>query len=83
MAYVAGTNAPILLVTGVSGGPNVWYFAHATDPHTDIDAAGYFSDGATFGLKANDIMFVIDIDTATCTIHHVLNATTIGAATLS
>jgi hypothetical protein len=83
MAYVAGTNRPILLVPAMGTGPAIWYYRHATDPHTDIDAAGYFSDGADFGLKANDIMFVIDTDTATCTVHHVLNATTIGAATLA
>lgn len=83
MAYVEGTNAPILLVPGTSGGPNVWYFAHATDAHTDIDAASYFSDGAKFGLKANDVMIVIDIDTSTCTIHRVKSATTIEVATLS
>jgi hypothetical protein len=83
MAYVAGTNAPILLVPGMSGGPNLWYFAHATDPHTDIDASAYFSDGAKFGLKANDVMIVIDIDTATCTIHRVSSATTIDPATLA
>lgn len=83
MAYVAGTNKPILLVPPIGGGPALWYFAHATDPHTDIDESGYFSDGATYGLKANDVMIVIDIDTATCTIHRVTNATTIGAATLA
>lgn len=83
MAYVAGTNKPVLLIPGVGAGPALWYFAHATDPHTDIDAAGYFSDGATYGLKANDVMIVLDIDTATCTIHSVVNDTTINVATLS
>jgi hypothetical protein len=82
MAYVAGTNRPILMIPAIGAGPALWYYRHATDPHTDIDAAGYFSDGATFGMKANDVMIVIDTDTATCTIHIVLNATTIGAATL-
>lgn len=83
MAYVPGTDIPTVLVPRIGGGPAVWYFKHATDPHTDIDAAGYFTDGATYGLAANDIMFVIDVDTATCTLHHVLNATTISAATLA
>lgn len=83
MAYTAGTNYPQLIVPGVGGSPNLWYYAHATDPHTDVDASGYFTDGAKFGLKANDVMIVVDIDTATCTIHRVSSATTIDAATLA
>jgi hypothetical protein len=83
MAYVAGTNKPVLMASGIGSGPSLWYFAHATDAHTAIDATDYFSDGATYGLKANDVMIVLDIDTATMTLHHVLNATTITAATLA
>lgn len=83
MAYVAGTNKPILWIPGVGAGPALWYYAHASDPHTAIDEVGYFSDGASYGLKANDIMIVTDIDTATTTIHGVLNATTISPATLA
>lgn len=83
MAYVAGTNRPICMVPRVGGGPAWWHYSHATDPHTDIDAAGYFSDGATYGLRAGDVMIVNDVDTATTTLHVVLNATTIGAATLA
>jgi hypothetical protein len=71
------------LVPGIGGGPSLWYYSHATDAHGAIDAAGYFSDGATFGLKANDVMIVVDIDTATATIHRVSSATTIDAATFS
>jgi hypothetical protein len=71
------------LVPGIGGGPSLWYYSHATDAHGDIDAAGYFSDGATFGMKANDVMIVMDIDTATVTIHRVSSATTIDAATLA
>jgi hypothetical protein len=83
MAYVPGTNKPILLVPSIGEGPALWYYAHPTDPHTDVDAPGYFSDGAAYGLKANDVMIVVDIDTATCTMHRVSSATTIGAATLT
>lgn len=83
MAYVPGTDKPILLVPGVGSGPSLWYYAHATDAHTAIDETDYFTDGAKFGLKANDIMIVADVDTATCTIHLVESATTINAATLA
>jgi hypothetical protein len=83
MAYVPLTNKPLVLVPGSASTPTLWYYAHATDPHTDVDAAGYFTDGANYGLKANDVMIVVDIDTATCTIHRVSSATTIDPATLA
>ena len=83
MAYTEGTNRPVLLVPGVGAGPSLWYYAHATDAHTAIDESGYFTDGAKFGLKANDVMIVMDIDTATVTIHRVSSATTIDPATLA
>ena len=66
----------------LGGGPQLWMYSSA-DAHTDVDAAGYFSDGADFGLTANDVMIVVDTSTPTCTIHHVLNATSITAATLA
>lgn len=70
------------MVQGVSGGPSLWHYS-TTDAHTDVDAAGYFSDGADFGLKAGDIMFVDDTDTDTVTLHGVASATTINPATLA
>ncbi len=70
------------LIPGVGGGPAVWYYASA-DAHTAVDAAGYFADGATFGLKANDVMIVVDTATPTCTVHNVASATGISAATLA
>lgn len=70
------------LIPAVGGGPAVWYYASA-DAHTDVDAAGYFSDGADFGLKANDVMIVVDTATPTVTIHNVASATTVSAATLA
>ena len=82
MAY-ATSNPPVCIVPSVGGGPALWVYDHATDPHTDVDAAGYFTDGAALGLKAYDIMVVTDIDTATTTIHHALNATTVSTATLA
>tara|TARA_R110000868_G_scaffold122871_2_gene325739 strand:+ start:7287 stop:7529 length:243 start_codon:yes stop_codon:yes gene_type:complete len=71
-----------LMVAGVSGGPNLWYYS-TTDAHTDVDAADYFSDGATFGMKLNDAMIVYDTDTNTLTMHGVESATSINAATLA
>lgn len=70
------------LVPSVGGGPAVWIYSSA-DAHTDVDAASYFSDGATFGLAEDDVMIVVDTATPTCTIHQVASATTITTATLS
>ena len=71
-----------VMVSGVSGGPSLWVYT-TTDAHGDVDAEGYFSDGATFGLKAGDFMIVLDTDTHTTTLHEVLSATSISPATLS
>lgn len=70
------------LIPAVGGGPAVWCYTSA-DAHTSVDANGYFSDGADYGLKANDVMIVVDTATPTCTIHNVASATTITAATLA
>lgn len=86
MAY---SNAGLTCVVSAPGGRgvNIFHYTHATDPHTDVDAAGYFSDGKKFGMKVGDVVFVEDVDTATLTVHRVAsisgNAVTISAATLA
>lgn len=81
MAY-AVTNPPEKTVAGLGGTMTIWTYSSA-DAHTDVDAAGYFTDGAARGLKTGDLMLVKDTATPTATIHYVLNATTIAAATLA
>lgn len=71
----------ILLVPGVGAGPAVWYYK-SDDAHTDVDASGYFANASDRGVKDNDIMIVVDEDTATTTIHHVTGVSS-GAATIS
>lgn len=80
MAYTTATMNCI--VPSVGGAPALWTYTN-TDAHTDVDAAGYFTDGANKGLKANDIVIVVDTDTSTCTIHMASSATTIAVATLA
>ena len=70
------------LIPRVGGGPALWSYS-SVDAHTDVDAAGYFSDGADRGLVANDMMIVNDTNTPTCTIHQVASATAIDPATLA
>lgn len=59
-----------LLVPGFSGGPNIWYYTSA-DAHGDVDATDYFSDASKRGMKAEDIVFVVDTATPTLTMHTV------------
>lgn len=74
------------LVPSVGGGPSLYTYTSA-DAHTDVDAASYFSDGVKFGMKANDVVIVVDTNAPSCTIHRVASvsgdAATIGAATLA
>lgn len=67
---------------GIGGSPSIWTYT-TTDAHTAVDAAGYFSDGVAKGLKANDIVFVVDTDSATTTVHGAIDATSINVATLA
>jgi hypothetical protein len=66
---------------GVGGGPSTFSYSTA-DAHTDVDAAGYFSDGADYGMKAGDVMDVVSTSSGT-TRHRVASATTIDAAVLA
>ena len=83
MAY-ATTNPPAQLVQGIGSAPSLWVYK-STDAHTDVDAAGYFTNAANLGMKAHDVMIVVDTDSTTCTIHgvNVTDVTTINAATLA
>lgn len=82
MAY-ATTNPPVKLAGNGPAGPQLWAYVH-TDIHTDVDAAGYFTNGAALGMRANDIMLVVKSDaTKGVTVHIVSSATTIEPAILA
>jgi hypothetical protein len=76
------------IVDRIGDGPAVWYYS-SVDAHGTVDNASYFTDGYTFGMRVNDVVIVVDTDSATCTIHSVATAVqatgyvTINAATLS
>ena len=80
MAYTTATLD--CMVPRVGDGPAIWVYV-TEDAHTDVDAVGYFSDGASLGLVAGDVMIVVDTNAPTCTIHQVASATAIDAATLA
>ncbi len=81
MSY-ATTNPPVCIVPALGTHAAVWVYKSA-DAHTAVDASGYFTDGANLGLKANDLMFVLDTSTPTATMHIASSATTVTVATLS
>jgi hypothetical protein len=82
MAY-ATSNPPNLVAQSVGAAPQLWLYA-STDIHTDVDATGYFTDGAALGMKVNDVVIVIKT-TATigATVHVVTTVTAGGAATIA
>lgn len=83
MAY-STANPPKQLVTGMgSGQPSLWVYT-STDVHTDVDAAGYFTDGSDLGLRVGDVMLVSKSDaTIGTTIHYVSTVTAGGAASVA
>lgn len=84
MAY-STSNPPALQVQAIAQtNLRIWSYS-STDVATDVDAAGYFTNGDALGLKIGDIMFVVDTDTGpnTVTIHRVITVTAGGAATVS
>lgn len=83
MAY-ATTNPPKLLAPGMgSGQPSLWTYS-SEDVHTDVDASGYFTNGAALGMRVGDFVMV-NKTTATvgATLHSVLTVVAGGAATVS
>lgn len=84
MSY-ATSNPPALMGIGPLTGPGRWWSYRSNDVATDVDASGYFTNGAALGMKVGDIVVVEDIDTGpnTITLHRVITVTAGGAATVS
>lgn len=70
-----------LLVPSLSGGPNLWVYTSA-EAHGAVDAIDFFTDAPSYGIKAEDIMFVVDTATPTLTIHTVTAVDADGNATI-
>ncbi len=58
MAY-ATSNPPRVIAAGGIAGPSLWYYSDA-DVDSDVDLAGYFTDGKDLGMKVGDILFHFD-----------------------
>lgn len=83
MAY-STSNPPALKSSApLTGAGQTWAY-RSTDVATDVDASGYFSNGAALGMKVGDIVEVTDTDTSTTmTLHRVTTVVAGGAATVS
>lgn len=81
MAYSTST-PPILMVPSIGGQPAIWVYKSA-DAHGTVDGTDYFTNGGDLGMKANDVVIVIDTATPTCTVHTVNAVDADGNATLN
>jgi hypothetical protein len=72
------------MISGSIGGSGarLWRYVSA-DAHGAVDATDYFSDAKDRGMKANDIVFVVDTNSATCTVHYVSAIDSDGNGTLA
>jgi hypothetical protein len=81
MSY--STSNPPALMSGPLTGPGKWWSYRSTDVATDVDAAGYFTNGEALGMAVGDIVVVEDTDTSTTVTLHRVTAVSNGAATVS
>lgn len=78
----ATSNPPRMTAQAVAG-TKIWMYS-STDPSTDVDATGYFTNGYDLGMRVGDVVFVVDSDTSTTqTTHSVITSTVGGASTIS
>lgn len=80
MAY-SPSNPPKCVAANLGSAPAVWVYTSA-DAHGDVDATGYFSDGADRGMKVGDVVIVQTTPGYATTLHSV-SAMSGGAATIA
>lgn len=83
MSY-ATTNPPQLISAALGGRGQIWEYL-STDPDTDVDDAGYFTNAQDLGMRAGDIVFVHDTNASPykVTMHSVTEINADGSADLS
>lgn len=82
MAYVT-TNPPRLVSQPICG-LRTWQYT-SEDPSTDVDADGYFTNGYALGMRAGDMVLVLDSNSThlQLTMHSVKSASASGGVDLS
>lgn len=83
MAY-STSNPPNCISSTIGGTFDLWVYK-STDPITDVRVAGYFTNGWALGMRAGDIVLVIDTDATpiTAQISIVTSASATGGVDLS
>lgn len=77
------SNPPMLSPSGPLTGAGKHWIYTSTDQATDVDAAGYFTNGDDLGMEVGDTVQVRDTDDNAVTLHRVTTVTAGGAATVS
>lgn len=62
MSY-STSNPPSLIAQAPAGGRKVWLYS-STDGATTVRVSGYFTNGYLLGMRAGDILLMIDTDAA-------------------
>lgn len=83
MAY-ATSNPPEKLLSNLDGTFNIWVY-RSTDPAATVDSANYFTNGVSLGMKAGDMVFVVDTDASPVltTLHQVNAASADGSVDIN
>lgn len=66
MAYDRTVAQPVMIAGGVGLGPRIWTYSSA-DAVTLVRVTGYFTDGWSLGMRAGDIVLVLDNDASPIT----------------
>lgn len=83
MAYNTAVAVPNLVSQGVGGVGKVFHYESA-DAQSDVDAAGYFTDGYNRGMRVYDHVVVVDNDASpVASSLHMVNASSSSATDLN
>lgn len=79
MSY-ATSNPPVLMVPAIGNFPAIWAYKSADDD-ASTNAASYYSDGVTLGMKVGDFVLVYDTATPKGSLHYVASVSGAAATT--
>lgn len=82
MSY-STSNQPALLLQNIGGTRKLWFYA-STDGASTVDASGYITDGYSLGMRAGDVVLVLDTDASPLALTaHVVSSSSTTATDLS
>lgn len=82
MAY-STSNPPMLVAGAIGGGPRLWMYT-STDNAAAVRVSGYFTNGYALGMRANDILIMVDTDASPIASQiMIVNASTSSATDVS